>query len=171
VNREEKAAVIDELRGVFSDAAAVVVTHYKGLSVAEITDLRSQIRAAGASYKVAKNRLVKIALEGTPYAGLTDSFSGPTAIAYSDDPVAAAKAAVEFAKKNEKLIIVRGGMADQVLEVDAVKALADLPSLDDLRAKLIGLLNAPATKVAQVTQAPAAKLARVLNAYATKEDA
>lgn len=171
MNREEKAAMIDELKGVFTDAEAVVVTQYKGLSVAEMTDLRNQIREAGASYKVTKNRLAKIALEGTSYAGLTDSFTGPTAISYSDDPVAAAKAAVEYAKKNDKLIIVQGAMGGQVLDVNGVKALADLPSLDELRSKLIGLVLAPATKVAQVTQAPASKLARVLNAYATKEDA
>lgn len=171
MNREEKAAMIDELKGVFTDAEAVVVTQYKGLSVAEMTDLRNQIREAGASYKVTKNRLAKIALEGTSYTGLTDSFTGPTAISYSDDPVAAAKAAVEYAKKNDKLIIVQGAMGGQVLDVNGVKALADLPSLDELRSKLIGLVLAPATKVAQVTQAPASKLARVLNAYATKEDA
>lgn len=171
MNREEKAALIGELKDVFDNAAAVVVTHYEGLSVAEMTDLRSQIREAGASYKVTKNRLAKIALEGTSYGGLTDAFTGPTAISYSEDPVAAAKAAVDYAKKNDKLIIVRGAMGEQVLDANGVKALAELPSLDELRAKLLGLLMAPATKVAQVTQAPASKIARVLNAYATKEDA
>ena len=159
------------MKDVFDNTALVVVTHYKGLSVAEMTDLRSQVREAGASFKVTKNRLVKIALEGTTYSSLADSFTGPTAIAYSDDPVAAAKAAVDFAKKNDKLVILGGALGEQMLEADGVKALADLPSLDDLRAKIIGLLNAPATKVAQVVQAPASQLARVLNAYANKEDA
>lgn len=171
MNREEKAAMIGELKGVFENAAAVVVTHYKGLSVAEMTDLRGQIREGGASYKVTKNRLAKIALEGTSYGELAGAFTGPTAISYSEDPVAAAKAAVEYAKKNDKLVIVQGAMGEQLLDANGVKALAELPSLDELRAKLIGLLQAPATKVAQVTQAPASKLARVLNAYATKEDA
>lgn len=171
MNREEKAALIGEMKEVFDNTALVVVTHYKGLSVAEMTDLRNQIREAGASFKVTKNRLVKIALEGTSYSGLADSFTGPTAIAYSDDPVAAAKVAVGYAKKNEKLVVLGGALGEQVLEADGVKALAELPSLDDLRAKIIGLLNAPATKVAQVVQAPASQLARVLNAYATKEDA
>ncbi len=171
MNRQEKAEMIGELNGVFSNASAVIITHYKGLSVAEMTTLRGQIREAGASYKVTKNRLAKIALEGTSYTGLADSFTGTTAISYSEDPVAAAKAVVEYAKKNDKLVIVGGAMGEQVLDVNGVKALADLPSLDELRSKLIGLVMAPATKVAQVTQAPASKLARVLNAYATKEDA
>ncbi|WP_416898295.1 MAG: 50S ribosomal protein L10 [Minwuia sp.] len=171
MNREEKAAAIDELRGVFGNASTVVVTQYKGLSVAEMTDLRNQVREAGASYKVIKNRLAKIALEGSSYSGLTDYFTGPTAISYSDDPVAAAKATVDYAKKNDKLVIISGAMGEQVLDESGVKALADLPSLDELRAKLLGLIQAPATKLAQVTQAPASKLARVLNAYATKEDA
>lgn len=171
MNREEKAVMIGELKGVFDNASAVVVTHYKGLTVAEMTDLRGQIRNGGASYKVTKNRLAKIALEGTSYTGLADSFTGTTAISYSDDPVAAAKAVVDYAKKNDKLVIVQGSMAGQVLDANGVKALAELPSLDELRSKLIGLVLAPATKVAQVTQAPASKLARVLNAYATKEDA
>lgn len=171
MNRQEKAAMIGELKDVFDNAEAVVVTQYKGLSVAEMTDLRNQIRDGGASYKVTKNRLAKIALEGTSYTGLTDSFTGPTAISYSGDPVAAAKAAVDYAKKNDKLVIVQGAMGGQVLDANGVKALAELPSLDELRSKLIGLVLAPATKVAQVTQAPASKLARVLNAYATKEDA
>ncbi|WP_417520242.1 50S ribosomal protein L10 [Minwuia sp.] len=171
MNRQEKAAMIDELKGVFENASAVVVTHYEGLSVAEMTDLRAKIGEVGANYKVTKNRLAKIALEGTSYSGLADSFTGPTGISYSDDPVAAAKATVEFAKTNDKLVILTGAMGEQILDVNGVKALADLPSLDELRSKLIGLVLAPATKVAQVTQAPASKLARVLNAYATKEDA
>lgn len=171
MNREEKAEMIGELNGVFSNASAVVITHYTGLTVAEMTDLRGKIREAGASYKVTKNRLAKIALEGTSYGGLADGFTGTTAISYSDDPVAAAKAVVEYAKKNDKLVIVQGAMGEQLLDANGVKALAELPSLDELRSKLIGLVLAPATKVAQVTQAPAAKLARVLNAYATKDDA
>jgi len=149
----------------------VVVTQYSGLSVTEITDLRNQMRAAGANFKVTKNRLTRLALADTPYAGLADMFTGPTAIAFSEDVVAPAKVAVDYAKKNEKLVVVGGAMGENVLDVAGVKALASLPSLDELRGKIVGLLQAPATKVAGVVQAPASQLARVMGAYASKGEA
>jgi large subunit ribosomal protein L10 len=168
---EQKRELVTELNAVFNDAASVVVTQYSGLSVTEITDLRNQMRAAGANFKVTKNRLTRLALADTPYAGLADMFTGPTAIAFSEDVVAPAKVAVEFAKKNEKLVVVGGAMGENVLDVAGVKALASLPSLDELRGKIVGLLQAPATKVAGVVQAPASQLARVMGAYASKGEA
>jgi large subunit ribosomal protein L10 len=148
----------------------VVVTRNLGLSVAQSTELRGKMREADASYKVAKNRLAKIALKDTRYEQIGDMLVGPTALATSSDPVAAAKVAVDFAKANDRLEIVGGAMGDTLLDVDAVKALASLPSLDELRATIVGLVNAPATKIARVAQAPAAQLARVFGAYAAKED-
>ncbi|MDA1100913.1 MAG: 50S ribosomal protein L10 [Proteobacteria bacterium] len=171
MDRTQKREAVAELNAVFSNTSSVVVTHYSGLNVAEISDLRRQMRAAGATFKVTKNRLTKLALDGTRYAPLTDLFTGPTAIAYSDDPVAPAKVAVNFAKSNDKLIVLGGGMGDSQLDVDGVKALASLPSLDELRGKIVGLLQAPATKLAGVIQAPAAQLARVLAAQGSKEEA
>lgn len=171
MNRSEKTDAVAALNATFNESAVVVVTRNLGLSVAQSTDLRNKMRDAGASYKVAKNRLTKIALADTQYAGLSDLLTGPTALATSGDPVAAAKVAVEFAKTNDKLEIVGGAMGDTLLDVDGVKALASLPSLDELRAKLIGLVQAPATKVAQVISAPAGQLARVFGAYAAKEAA
>ena len=168
---EQKRELVTELNAVFNDAASVVVTQYSGLSVTEITDLRNQMRAAGANFKVTKNRLTRLALADTPYAGLADMFTGPTAIAFSEDVVAPAKVAVEYAKKNEKLVVVGGAMGENVLDVAGVKALASLPSLDELRGKIVGLLQAPATKVAGVVQAPASQLARVMGAYASKGEA
>lgn len=168
MDRAQKQELVDSLNQVFKKAEVVVVTQNSGLTVAQVTELRRQMKAAGASFKVAKNRLVSLALEGTPYASLKSMFKGPTGIAYANDPVAAAKVAVEFAKKNDKFVVVGGAMGDTVLNAEGVKALATLPSLDELRGKLIGLLQAPATKVAGVVQAPASQLARVLNAYATK---
>ena len=156
---------------VFAQTGLVVVTRYSGLTVQELTDLRRQMRDVGASFRVTKNRLTRLALEGTRYQPLGDMFKGPTAIAFSDDPVAAAKASVDFAKKNDKLVIVGGAMGSTLLDPDGVKALAAMPSLDELRGKLLGLLQAPATKVAGVLQAPAGQLARVLNAYASKGEA
>jgi len=163
--------MVATLNQVFSEAGVVVVTHYSGLSVSQMTDLRVQMRAKGASFKVIKNRLAKLALEGTDAAALTDHFTGPVAIAYSDDPVAAPNVVHEFAKKNNKLVILAGVMGDTELDADGVKALASVPSLDELRGKIVGLLNAPATKVVQVLQAPGGQVARVLHAYATKDAA
>ena len=171
MDRARKEELVVELNGVFADAALVVVTHQSGLTVAESTDLRRRMRAADASYKVAKNRLVKLALVGTPYEAIADLFEGPTAIAYSTDPVAAARVAVDYSKENDKLVVVGGAMAENRLDEAGVKALAMLPSLDELRGKLLGLLNAPATKVARVLQAPASQLARVLSAHAEQEEA
>jgi large subunit ribosomal protein L10 len=171
MNRSEKTDAVAALSATFNDAAVVVVTRNLGLTVAQSTDLRSKMRDAGASYKVAKNSLTKIALADTQYAGLSDLLTGPTALATSGDPVAAAKIAVNFAKTNDKLEIVGGAMGNILLDVDGVKALASLPSLDELRAKLIGLIQAPATKVAQILVAPAGQLARVFGAYAAKEAA
>jgi large subunit ribosomal protein L10 len=168
MDRTQKAESVKELNGLFSDAGAVVVAHYAGMTVAQISDLRSRMRAAGASFKVAKNRLAKRALEGTPAAGISNLFTGPTGIAYSKDPVAAPKVLVAYARENDKLVILGGAAVGTVLNVEGVKALAELPSLDQLRGKIIGLLQAPATKVACVLQAPAGQLARVISAYANK---
>jgi large subunit ribosomal protein L10 len=171
MDRSQKADAVAQLNAVFNEAGVVVVTRNLGLTVAQSTDLRLKMRDVGASYKVAKNRLAKIALKDTAYEGMADMLTGPTALGYSTDPVAAAKAAVDFAKTNDKLEIVGGAMGGQVLDEAGIKALASLPSLDELRAKLVGLVNAPATKVAQVVNAPAAKLARVFGAYAAKDAA
>lgn len=171
MDRSQKEQVVANLRQVFADAELVVVTHPQGLTVAEATDLRRQMGQEGATYRVVKNRLTRIALEGSTYAPLSDLFSGPIAIAFSKDPVAAARVAVKFAKKNKKLAILGGAMGENVLDVRGINALADLPSLDELRGKIVGLIQAPATKVAGVLQAPAGQLARVLNAYATKGEA
>jgi large subunit ribosomal protein L10 len=171
MDRSQKADSVAQLNAVFQEAGVVVITRNLGMSVAQSTDLRTKMRDAGASYKVAKNRLARLALNDTDYSGLGDLLTGPTAIAYSTDPVAAAKAAVDFAKTTDKIEIVGGSMGGQLLDQAGVKALASMPSLDELRAKLIGLVNAPATKIAQVVNAPAAKLARVFGAYAAKEAA
>ena len=171
MNRAQKAEVVDSLSGMFADSGVVVVTHYSGLTVAEITDLRGRMREVGANFKVTKNRLAKRALSDTDKAPLTDFFTGPTAIAFSEDPVAAPKIAVKYAKDNEKLVILGGMMGETLLDVDGVKALAELPSLDELRAKLVGMIATPATRIAQVTSAPAGQLARVINAYAQKGEA
>ena len=170
VNRSEKAEAIVELNQIFKDANLMVVTRQTGLTVQEVTDLRRKVRAAGASYKVAKNRLTLRALEGTRFTALGSLFKGPTAIAYSEDPVAAAKVIAAFAKNNEKLTIVGGALGENTLDVAGIQALATLPSLDALRATIIGLLQAPATKVAVVLAAPAGQLARVFGAYGAKED-
>lgn len=168
MNRTEKADLVASLQQTLSDATLVVVTRQSGLTVSEVTSLRDQMRAAGAGYKVAKNRLARLALEGTSFTQLGTMLIGPTALAYSKDPVAAAKAAVDFAKGNDKLQIVGGALGDQQLDVEGVKALAALPSLDQLRAKLLALLNTPATRIAGVVQAPAGQLARVFAAYGSK---
>jgi large subunit ribosomal protein L10 len=168
VNRTEKADLVATLNKTLGDATLVVVTRQSGLTVAEVTALRNQMRAAGAGYKVAKNRLARLALEGTSFKQIGPMLVGPTALAYSKDPVAAAKAAVTYAKGNEKLQIVGGSLGDQQLDVEGVKALAALPSLDELRAKFLALLNTPATRIAGVVQTPAGQLARVFGAYGSK---
>lgn len=168
MDRSQKADAVAQLNAVFNEVGVVVVTRNLGMTVAQSTDLRNKMRDAGASYKVAKNRLAKLALKDTDYVGLDDMLTGPVGLAWSSDPVAAAKAAVDFAKANDKLEIVGGSMGSVVLDEAGIKALASMPSLDELRAKLIGLVNAPATKIAQVVTAPAAKVARVFAAYADK---
>lgn len=171
MDRAKKEALVAELNGSFADATLVVVTQQSGMTVTESTDLRRRMREAGASYKVTKNRLAKLALAGTPYEQISDLFEGPTAIAYSSDPVAAAKVAVDFAKSNDKLVVIGGAMGATKLDEAGVKALATLPSLDQLRGQLVGLINTPATRVAGVLQAPAGQLARVMGAYANKDEA
>ena len=171
MDRAEKKAFVATLHGVLQKTSVVVVAHYSGLTVAQMQALRKQMREAGAIVQVTKNRLTKIALEGTDIASVASLLKGPTLLAYSKDPVAAAKAAVAFAKDNEKLVILGGAMGSTVLNADVVKSLATLPSLDEMRAKLIGLIQAPATKLAQLTNAPASKLARVVQAYADKDAA
>jgi len=171
MDRSQKADAVAELTQVFNEVGVVVVTRNLGLTVEQSTDLRGKMREVGATYKVAKNRLAKLALKDTDYTGLEEFLSGPTALAWSEDPVAAAKAAVDFAKSNDKLEIVGGSMGSQVLDEAGIKALASMPSLDELRGTIVGLVNAPATKIAQVATAPANKLARVLGAYAASEAA
>mgnify|MGYP003335105634 FL=1 len=171
MDRTQKAETVQSLNGLFADAGAVVVAHYSGMTVAQMGELRSRLGKAGASFRVAKNRLAVRALEGTQAAGIANLFKGPTGIAYSKDPIAAAKVIVAYAKENEKLKILGGMAVGSVLNADGVKALAELPSLDQLRSKILGLLQAPATKIAGVLQAPAGQLARVVSAYANKEAA
>jgi len=171
VDRAEKKQAVAALHEVFTKARVVVVAHYSGLSVAQLQNLRKQARDAGASVQVAKNRLAKIALDGASVASIGSLLQGPTLMAYSADPVAAAKVAVAFAKDHDKFIILGGAMGATALNIDGVKSLATLPSLDELRAKIVGLVQAPATKLAQLSTAPAAKLARVFGAYATRDAA
>jgi large subunit ribosomal protein L10 len=168
VDRAEKKTLVAELNGVFKASNVVVVAHYAGLTVADMQKLRTQMKQAGATVKVAKNRLAKIALGGTDAGIVAPLLKGPTVLAYSGDPIAAPKVATDFAKANAKFVIIGGAMGKTALNPDGVKALAALPSLDELRAKLIGLIQAPATKIAQLATAPAAKLARVVQAYANK---
>jgi len=168
MDRSQKAESVASLNAVFNEVGVVVVTRNLGMTVAQSTALRGKIREAGATYKVAKNSLAKLAAKDTAYEGITDLLTGPTAIASSVDPVAAAKAVAEFAKTTDKIEIVGGSLGSVVLNAEGIKALATMPSLDEMRAKLIGLVQAPATKIAQLSTAPAAKLARVFQAYADK---
>ena len=171
MERAEKRELVTELNGVFTGAGSVVVAHYTGLTVAQLSDLRKKMRAAGGSVKVAKNRLIKIALQGTKSEGMSDLFIGQTLIAYSDDPIAAPKVAVDFAKINDKLVIIGGAMGTTMLDGTGIKALATMPSLNELRAKLVGMISTPATRIASVLSAPAGQIARVLNAYSQKDAA
>jgi large subunit ribosomal protein L10 len=168
MNRAEKAASIESMKNRFTTAESVVVAQYTGLSVHEMKVLRAKARAAGAEIKVAKNRLVNIAVAGTPYAGLAKMLKGQNAFAFAADPVAAAKVVADYAKENQKLVIIGGGMKENILNKAGVEALAKLPSLDELRAKIIGVISAPATKLARVLQTPAGDLARVLHAKSQK---
>lgn len=168
MDRQNKEQLISSMRQVLASSSLVVVTHQSGLTVSEVSELRRKVREAGASYKVLKNTLARLALFDTDHSELSEIMKGPTALAFSEDPVAAAKAVAEFAKKNDKLSIVGGSMGQGAMDATAIQALAKLPSLDELRAKLIAMLQAPATKVAGVLQAPAGQLARVFSAYGAK---
>ena len=171
MERAEKHEFVTSFNAELAETGVVVVAHYAGLSVAQMTQLRSSVRDAGGTVKVAKNRLVKLALKGTDLEHISDLFQGPTVIAYSEDPVAAPKAFVDFAKANDKLEILGGALGTTNLNPEGVKSLASMPSLDELRAKLVGMIQTPATKVAQVVTAPAGQLARVFGAYANKDEA
>ena len=171
MDKAAKRELVGTLNEVFKDTSVVVVAHYAGLTVADMQKLRAQMKLAGATVKVAKNRIAKIALDGTDVASIAPLLKGPTLLAYSSDPVAAPKVAVDFAKINDKLVIIGGAMGTTALNADGIKALATMPSLDELRAKLVGLIQAPATKLAQLSTAPAAKLARVFGAYAKRDAA
>ncbi len=170
MDRTEKHAFVASLAAVFAETSMVVVTRNDGMTVAQVTNLRSRMRGAGATFKVAKNRLATLALDGTRFDGIAPLLKGPTALAWAHDPVAVAKVAVDFAKTNDRLVILGGALGTQTLNADGVRALAELPSLDVLRARLAGLIATPATRIAGVLQAPAAQLARVFGAYATKDD-
>ena len=171
MDRTEKREFVSSLAGVFAETSMVVVTQNKGLTVAEVSDLRRKMREGGSTFKVAKNRLAALALDGTPFDGIKPMLKGPTALAWSRDPVAVAKTAVDFAKTNERFVVIGGALGTQTLDANGIRALADLPSLDALRARLVGMLQTPATRVAGVLQAPAGQLARVFGAYAKKDEA
>lgn len=171
MDRTEKQNLVASLKSTFEGANLVVITQQSGLTVAESTDLRRKMREAGAGFKVTKNRLARLALEGTKFAELAPMFTGPTAIATSEDPVAAAKVAVNFAKDNDKLVVIGGALDGKMLDVSEVKSLASLPSLDELRGTLVGMLQTPATRIARVLNAPAGQVARVIAAYAEKGEA
>lgn len=171
MDKAEKREFVTGLNDVFKSTGSVVVAHYAGLTVAQMNDLRTKMRAAGGTVKVAKNRLAVIALQGTDSEAMRDLFKGQTLVAYSDDPVAAPKVASDFAKGNDKLVILGGAMGATALDAAGVKSLATLPSLDELRAKLIAMIQTPATRIAAVVNAPAGNLARVFGAYARKDEA
>lgn len=171
MDRAQKKELVATLNQVLSNTGVIVVAHNLGLTVAQMNDLRGRMANAGGRVKVAKNRLVKLALDGTDAKGLSDFLTGPTMLAYSADPVAAPRIANEFAKQNDKLVILGGAFGASILDAQGVKALAELPSLDELRARLVGMIQTPATRIAGVLQAPAGQLARVFNAYATKSEA
>ncbi len=171
MDRTEKREFVSSLAAVFAKTSMVVVARNDGLTVADVTVLRQKMRAAGATYKVAKNRLASLAAKGTPFEGLVPLFVGPTALSWAEDPVAVAKVAVEFAKTNEKFVVLGGALGTQMLDANGVKALADLPSLDTLLAQMVGLISTTATRIAGVLQAPAGQLARVFGAYADKGEA
>lgn len=170
MDRSKKEALVAELRETFETAGVVVVAHQTGLTVPQVSDLREKARGVGAGFKVTKNTLARLALKGTKYEHLSDQFTGPTAIAWSEDAVAAAKVVIDFSKTNDKIAVVAGGLGEKSLDADGVKALASLPSLDELRGKLVGLLQAPAGKIVGTLQAPAGQLARVFGAYGSSSN-
>lgn len=169
MDRAKKRELVSTLNEAWKDTGVIVVAHYAGMTVAQMTEFRKRVKEAGGSVKVAKNRLAKLALKDTDSVGITDLLKGQTCVAYSDDPVAAARVSVKYAKENDKLIILGGSMGNKVLSSDAVKALADLPSLDELRAKIVGLVQAPATKIARILKEPGGQLARVIQAKSAQE--
>jgi large subunit ribosomal protein L10 len=171
LNRTEKREFIESLAAVFADTSFVLVSRNNGLTVADVSDLRRRMRAAGATYKVAKNRLATRAMDGTRFQGVAPLMKGPTALAWAQDPVAVAKTAVDYAKGNEKFVILGGALGVQTLDPEGVRALAELPSLETLRAQLLGLIQTPATRLAGVLQAPGSQLARVFSAFAKKDEA
>ena len=171
MDRTEKHEFVASLAAVFAETSFVLVAQNKGLTVADVSDLRRKMRDAGATYKVAKNRLATLALDGTRFDGVKPLLKGPTALAWSTDPVAVAKTAVEFAKTNDKFVVLGGALGTQTLDASGVKALAELPSLETLRAQLVGLIQTPATRIAGILQAPGGQVARVLAAYAKKDEA
>ena len=171
MDRTEKREFVASLATVFAETSFVLVAQNKGLTVADVSELRRRMRAAGATYKVAKNRLATLALEGTRFDGVKPLLKGPTALAWSTDPVAVAKTAVEFAKTNDKFVVLGGALGTQTLDATGIKALAELPSLETLRAQLVGLIQTPATRIAGILQAPGGQVARVLSAYAKKDEA
>ena len=166
--RSEKKTFVSELEKIYQDANSVIITHYHGLTVSQITNLRKALRENGASFKIVKNTLSKIAATNVKLTHDPEAFSGPTAIAYSKDPVAAAKGVVEFAKANDNLKVIGGIVNDKILNVGEVQQLAKLPSLDQLRGKIVGILQAPAANLARIVQAPAGSIARVVQAYSEK---
>lgn len=170
MERAQKVDLVADLNATFQQAGSVLVTHFRGLSVSELSDLRRRMREVGARFRVTKNRLARRAIEGTTYAPLAGMFEGPTAIAYSDDPIAVAKVAVGYAKANNKLVVLGGAMAETLLDVDAVMALAALPSLDEMRAQIVALVQTPAMRMVTLLQAPAGQLARVLSARAARQN-
>ena len=171
MDRADKREFVAWLTGAFKESGSVVVAHYTGLTVAQMNDLRSRMRDAGGTVKVAKNRLAKIALQGTESEGIADLFTGQTVVAYANDPITAPKVAVEFAKANDKLVVLGGAMGSTTLDAEGVKSLATLPSLDELRAKLVGMIQTPAQRLAVLTSAPAGQIARVIGAHARKNEA
>ncbi len=171
MEKAKKVKMVEDLNGVFNGATVVVVAHYSGLTVADMTTLRNRMAESGANFRVIKNRLAKIAIKGTPCEGLTDLLTGPTAIAFSEDPVAAPKVTASFSKANENLVILGGAMGTTLLDVRGVKALAELPSLDELRGQFVGMISTPATRIAGVIQAPAGQLARVMSAHGATGEA
>jgi large subunit ribosomal protein L10 len=170
MDRAAKTALVNQLNTAWKDTGVMVVAHYKGMTVAEMTEFRRRIKEAGGSVKVAKNKLAQLALKDTKAEGVSPLLKGQTCIAYSADPISAARVSVKYSKDNEKLVILGGAMGNTVMDVNGVKALAELPSLDELRAKLLGLLQAPATKIARILKEPGGQLARVIQAKSAKAE-
>ena len=165
MDRSQKEKAVEDFKNILNEAEAVIVAQYKGLNSETIDELRAKTRDSNVSFKVTKNRLIKIALTGGEYENISDLFTGPTAIAYSKDVVAAAKVTSEFSKGNENLVIIGGALKEKVLDLDGIKHLASLPSLPELQAKIIGLISAPARQIATIVAAPATQLITVTKAY------